>query len=169
MNNKLVYIVAGAALLIGSVGSIAFQTFAQSAASAPIPTVQTQTQVTTPATTTEPAETNTHGHRPLGGDGVISSITGSTIVMAEEGDEGAAAYTVDASKATVTNNGAAATLADLKVGDKVFVDGPVAGTTVTATTISLGHPGENKANDASEGPDKSGAPETNDAGSSSAN
>lgn len=162
MNNKLVYIVVGAALLVGSVGSIAFQTFAQSATSTPASTVQTQTQATTPATTTEPAETNTHGHRPLGGDGVISSITGSTIVMAEEGDEGSASYIVDASKATVTNNGVAATLADLKVGDKVFVDGPVSGTTVTATTISLGHHGENKANDASEGSDQGGAPETND-------
>ena len=169
MNNKLVYIIAGAALLLGSVGSIAIQAYAQSTTTTPVPTVQTQTQVTTPATTTEPAETNTHGHRPLGGDGVISSITGNSIVMAEEGDEGAASYTVDASKATVTNNGAAATLADLKVGEKVFVDGPVTGTTVTATTISLGHPGENKANDANEGPDKGGAPETNDTGSTSAN
>jgi hypothetical protein len=163
MNNKLVYIVAGAALLVGSVGSIAFQTFAaqQTAVVTPALTAQTPTPAT--STTPDPVDApGTHGHRPLGGDGVISSISGTTIVMAEEGDEGAASYTVDASKATITNNGVAATLSDLKAGDKVFVDGPVSGTTVVATTISLGHPG-NKGNDASEGPDQGGAPETNDA------
>jgi hypothetical protein len=166
MNNKLIYIVAGASLLVGGIGSIAIQSFAANTA---IPTVQTQTQTTTPAVTTEPAETSNHGHRPMGGDGVISSISGTTIVMAEEGDEGSASYTVDASKAVVTNNGAAATLADLKVGDKVFVDGPVSGTTVNATTISLGHPGEKGGNDANQGPDKNETPDANDTGSASAN
>jgi hypothetical protein len=180
MNNKLVYIVAGACLVLGSGASIAIQAFAQQNTTA-TPTVQTQNQATTtpvvskdasdtnePAETSEPADSNTHGHRSLGGDGVISSINGTTIVMAEEGNEGSASYTVDASSATVTNNGVVAKLSDLKVGDKVFVDGAVSGMTVKATSISLGHPGENKANDANEGPETKGAPETNDAGSSSA-
>ena len=84
----------------------------------------------------------THGHRPLGGDGVVLSITGTTIVVGEESDEGGAPYTVDASKASITNNDTAATLADIKVGAKIFVDGVTTGTNVSATSISLGHKGE---------------------------
>jgi hypothetical protein len=79
-----------------------------------------------------------HGHAPLGGDGVVSSITGTTIVVGEESDEGGASYTIDASKATITNNGAAATLADVKVGAKIFVQGVTTGTNVVATSISVG-------------------------------
>lgn len=40
----------------------------------------------------------------------------------------------------MTNNGTAATLADVKVGDKIFVQGTNSGTNVKATSISLGHP-----------------------------
>ena len=105
------------------------------------------------------AEPANHGHRPLGNDGVISSISGTTITIAEEADEAGAAYTVDASKATITNNSAAATLADLKVGDKVFVDGTVSGTSVAATSISLGHGGGH-------GPRGRNDAETNDDGAS---
>jgi hypothetical protein len=85
----------------------------------------------------------------LGGDGVVSSITGTTIVVGEESDEGGASYTIDASKATITNNGAAATLADVKVGAKIFVQGTTSGTNVVATSISVGgHGGHmDKAND----------------------
>jgi len=94
---------------------------------------------TAPSTTTAPATAaESRGHAPLGGDGVISSINGTTIVMTEEADEGGAAYTVDASNATVTNNGVAGNLADLKVGDKIFVQGPVNGTNVTATAVFVG-------------------------------
>lgn len=145
MNNKIAYIVAGAALLLGSVGSIAIQAYAQSTTSNTIttPVVQSSTSTQTQAPTNDASETNEpihQGHRPLGGDGVVSSINGSTIVMGEESDEGAASYAVDASSATVTNNGAAAQLSDIKVGDKIFVEGTVNGTTVKATSISLGHP-----------------------------
>jgi hypothetical protein len=87
----------------------------------------------------------------LGGDGVVASISGATIVIGEESDEGGAPYTVDASHATVTNNGAAATLADIKVGDKIFVQGPVTGTTVSATSVSLGHPGMHKGENDTDG------------------
>jgi hypothetical protein len=61
--------------------------------------------------------------------------------MAEETDEGGATYTVDASNATVTNNGVAAQLSSLKVGDKIFVKGTVNGTNVVASSVSLGHGG----------------------------
>jgi hypothetical protein len=172
MNNKLVYIVAGAALLLGSVGSIAIQAYAQSTNATPTttPVVQTQTSAQTQVqdqNTTNDKETNdpgdvSHGHRPLGGDGVVSSITGSTIVMGEESDEGSVSYTVDASSATITNNGAAAQLSDIKVGDKIFVEGAVTGTNVKATSVSLGHPGYQKDSE------PAGTPETNDDGGTSA-
>jgi hypothetical protein len=98
--------------------------------------------------------TKTSHHAPLGGDGVVSAINGTTITMSEESDEGAASYTVDASKATITGTaGASATLADIKVGDKIFVQGTVNGTSVAATSISLGHPGWH--NDGNEGAETS--------------
>ncbi len=78
------------------------------------------------------------GHAPLGNDGNITAINGTTITMSEEADEGGASYTVNAAGAAVTNNGAAAQLSDLKVGDKIFVNGTVSGTNVTATQISTG-------------------------------
>jgi hypothetical protein len=86
-------------------------------------------------------ETKAYDHAPLGGDGIVTSINGTTIVFGEESDESAVSYTVDARKATITNNGVAATLADIKVGAKIFVKGTVTGTNVTATDISLGHGG----------------------------
>src|SRR5258708_11287505 len=75
-------------------------------------------QTTAPATSTGTATVQTdrpQGHAPLGNDGVINAIQGATITMAEEADEGGASYTVDASSATVTKAGTAATRADLKV------------------------------------------------------
>lgn len=95
------------------------------------------------------AEPKAHGHAPLGGDGIVASLSGTTIVMTEESNENGASYTIDASGATVTKDGVSAQLSDIKVGDKIFVQGNVSGTNVSATSISLGHPGEwqDKAND----------------------
>jgi hypothetical protein len=78
----------------------------------------------------------------LGGDGVVSSINGTTIILGEESNEGGASYTVDASKATITNNGVAGSISDVKVGQKIFVQGTTVGTNVSATSISVGHKGE---------------------------
>jgi hypothetical protein len=128
--------------LIGAAAGLAAMAAAQ--------TVDTQTAAqasTTTAPTTQSASVGTaeaphaHGHAPLGGDGNITAINGSTITMQEESDEGGATYTVNASSATVTKDGTTATLADLKVGDKIFVQGTTQGTTVTATTIHSGHGG----------------------------
>ncbi len=80
------------------------------------------------------------GHAPAGNDGNITAINGNTITMQEEADEGGASYAVDASNATVTNNGVASTVSNLKVGDKIFVQGTVTGTNVAATEVSVGHP-----------------------------
>ena len=131
------------------------------------------TEKDTPESPNDPADTDTgtktHGHAPLGGDGVVSSISGSTIVVGEESDEGGALYTVDASKATVTNNGASASLSDIKVGAKIFVEGRVNGTSVVATSISLGHHGHGggkEANDTDGGSasESSEAPSASDTG-----
>ncbi len=46
-----------------------------------------------------------------------------------------ATYTVDASKATVTKNGASSSVANITVGDMIMVQGTVSGTNVTATAI----------------------------------
>ena len=162
-------------LLVGGVAVIGIQVYAQqgSATTTQTPTVQTQTPTQTAqvqnqdqatndseSETSGPADTN-QGHKPLGGDGVVSSISGTTIVMAEESNEGGSSYTIDASSAIFTNNGVSAKLSDIKVGDKIFVEGNVSGNSVKATTVSLGHPGDKNGNDANE---KSGT-ETNDNGS----
>lgn len=151
-NNKVRNsLIAGGAALLGLVGGLAAiasaQTTLHPASSTPTATVsQTQTaQADLPETPNDPADAPdngaSHGHAPLGGDGIVSSINGTTIVIAEESNEGGASYTVDASKATVTDKtGATASLSGIKVGDKIFVQGPVNGTSVAATSISLGHP-----------------------------
>src|SRR5581483_12201451 len=142
LRNK-VSLLAGGMMLVGLVAGVATMASAQSAtttntpASVTSPANTAQNAVDTPESSNDPADSTTGSqtphHAPLGGDGVVSSISGTTIVMGEESDEGGASYTVDASKATVTNNGAAATLADIKVGDKIFVQGTVSGTSVSAT------------------------------------
>jgi hypothetical protein len=133
-NKKVMALMIALGLLIGGAGVLAIQTHAQSNSSAVQTNIQSGDQ-------NGPDNVN-YGHRPLGGDGVVSSISGTTIVMSEESDEGGASYTIDASSATVTNNGVTAQLSDIKVGDKIFVEGTVNGTNVKATSISLGHPGD---------------------------
>ncbi len=108
--------------------------------SAVSPAVTSATIATAPATTVT-TKTRPKGHRPMGQDGTITAINGTTITMQEEADEGGAVYTVDASGAAFSKDGATATISSLAVGDKVFVDGTVSGTNVTATSVSLGHPG----------------------------
>jgi hypothetical protein len=141
----------GVMALVGLGSGVAIMASAQSAATVTTPVV-------TPANTTVKAQTvdtpevgdvadatespKTHGHAPLGGDGVVSSISGTTIIVSEEANEGGASYTINASKATVTNNGVAGSLSDIKVGSKIFVEGTTTGTNVVATSISLGHKGE---------------------------
>jgi len=166
-------LVAGVMALFGMIAGTAVMASAQSAPSptnTPAVTSSTNsgTTVDTPESPNDPADSDTgktHAHAPLGGDGVVSSISGTTIVIGEESDEGGASYTVDASKATVTNNGAAASLADIKAGDKIFVQGAVSGTNVVATSISLGHPngGHKEASDS----DGSAASEAHEGSSTS--
>jgi len=130
-------------LISGVAATVAMQTHAQDNTAAAIDNTISPAQAADTTTTTNSAATEpkTRGHAPLGGDGNITAISGTTITMQEEADEGGASYTVDASQATVTNNGATADLSALKVGDKIFVQGTTSGTNVTATSISLGFGG----------------------------
>jgi hypothetical protein len=133
--NKIVLPFAAIALMAGgAVATMAVQSHA----------------ATSTATATTSSSTNTpnpthigkhHGRAPLGGDGNITAINGKTLTMQEEADENGASYTIDATNATISNNGANGALTDLKIGDKIFVQGTTSFTNVVATSISLGHPG----------------------------
>ncbi len=133
LNKKVVSgLLVGLGAIAGTLGSMAM-------------TVGAQTTGTTTSTTQSSSDMimKHRGHAPLGNDGVVSSVSGTTIVIAEESNEGGASYTVDASKATFTKNGAAATIADITVGSKIFVQGTVTGSSVVATSVSVGHPSFN--------------------------
>ncbi len=148
LKNKIsTTLLAGGMAVIGMIAGTAFIASAQTSSTTAVTPATTSVTAQTAVDTPEPGdvadvpgvtESKTQGHAPLGGDGVVASITGTTIVMGEESNEGGASYTIDASKATVTNNGAAGTLADVKVGEKIFVQGTTSGTNVTATSISVG-------------------------------
>ncbi len=144
--NKSLLVATGVILGLGA-GIVGIVSAQNTTASPLTNSVNSTTSVDTPEPGDLPDTPNvskTHGHAPLGGDGIISSINGTTVVIAEEADEGGASYTVDASGATITKSGVAGKLSDLKVGDKVFVQGTVNGTNVTATSISNGFHGGHK-------------------------
>ena len=154
LKNKATSLTVGAMALAGLVAGFATMAGAQSTATTAPATSTTVTATQTVDTpekgdTPDATGTETRKHAPLGGDGVVSSINGTTIVVGEESDEGGASYTVDASKATFTNNGASASITDIKVGEKIFVQGTTSGTNVSATSVSIGHKGSHieKAND----------------------
>lgn len=138
------YLLTGGMAALGLAAGIGGMAAAQSANTA-ASTATTNASTSTTVDIPEPGDVadapRTRGHAPLGGDGVVTSISGTTIVMGEEADEGGASYTIDASKATFTVNGATGTIADVKVGQKIFVQGPLTGTNVAATKVSVGHPG----------------------------
>lgn len=127
------YLLIGGMTLIGLMGGIAAMASAQSVA------ITTSTPTSNVINTSSTTTSKTRGHTPLGGDGIVSSITGTTIVMTEESDEGGASYTVDVSNGKLTVNGAAASISDIKVGQKIFVQGTTNGTNVVATSVSVGH------------------------------
>lgn len=171
LKNKSAALIAGSMALVGLVAGVATMASAQSTiASGTSASAAVQSQAVDISEAGDVADANEpvhQGHAPLGGDGIVSSVNGSTVVMGEESNEGGASYTIDASKATVTNNGASGSLSDIKVGAKIFVQGTTSGTNVSATSISIGHGGKHveSANDA----DGSGANEASEpAGTSDA-
>lgn len=135
LSKKVAVLLSGLGLIAGTLGTVALQTRAANNESS------SSAGSAAAATTPGPAGARRQGHAPLGGDGNITAINGTTVTMQEEADEGGAFYTVDAANATVTSNGAASSLSILKVGDKIFVQGATSGTQVAATSISLGHAG----------------------------
>ena len=119
--------------IIGAVGVTAGIT---SIASAAVGTATTNDTVTTSAVAGTAAKGT--GRRAPGVMGTVSSISGTTIVVA--GKDGTN-YTVDASTATFRKGGMAGTapvtvtIADIKAGDTVGIRGTVSGTAVTATDV----------------------------------
>ena len=78
-----------------------------------------------------------------GVSGTVASVSGDILtVTSKTGPDGSAGvtYTIDATNATVTKNGASSAVSDVVIGDTVMVQGAVSGTNVTATTIRDGAP-----------------------------
>lgn len=70
--------------------------------------------------------------------GSVTAISGSTITLTSANNT---LYTINASSAKIVKNrNTIITLADIKVGDTIMVQGTVSGTSVTATTIFDGKP-----------------------------
>lgn len=92
------------------------------------------------------------GFRGSGVFGTVSAVNGSTLtVVSKMRQKGApnntttttpttVTYTVLATNATITKNGASGNISSILVGDTVMVQGTVSGTSVTAKTIRDGMP-----------------------------
>ena len=75
--------------------------------------------------------------------GTVSSISGTTLTVATKAKPNggvATVYTVDASSATVTKNGAASSATNIATGDTVMIQGTITGTNVVAKNIRDGVP-----------------------------
>lgn len=139
MSKSTLALLAFSMMSVGAIGAVGAQVFAQSSSATDTPPPQSQSANTNQDASEHPGKGAMHA--PLGGDGIVTSINGTTIMMQEEVDEGGEIFTVDASAATVTKDGAASTIASIAVGDKIFVKGTVNGTNVIATEIMDGHKG----------------------------
>lgn len=71
--------------------------------------------------------------------GKVTAISGTTITITDS--RNSTTYTVDASNATVTKNGAASSISSIVVGDTIVVQGTTSGDSVTATSIMDGFGG----------------------------
>ena len=81
------------------------------------------------------------GGRGPGVFGTVSAISGNTLTVDSKGfgpNATATTYTVDATNATVTKDGAASSLSNVAANDMVSVQGTVSGTNVTATAVRDG-------------------------------
>ena len=78
---------------------------------------------------------------PPGVFGTVSAVNGTTISVASRGfaqNTATTTYSVDASNATIYKNNATSTISSILVGDRVFAQGTVSGTNVTAKTVRDG-------------------------------
>ena len=64
--------------------------------------------------------------------GTVSSVNGSSISITNESN---VSYTIDASGATITKQGATSTISSVASGDRLLVQGSVNGTSVVASSI----------------------------------
>jgi hypothetical protein len=64
--------------------------------------------------------------------GTVSAVGGATITITNK----SAAYTIDASSAKITKNGAAGSISDIATGDSILAQGTVNGTSVTAVNVT---------------------------------
>ena len=74
--------------------------------------------------------------------GTVTAISGNTITISGRtgfsSTTATVTYTIDATNATVRKNNATSTVSSIAVGDKIFAQGTVSGTNVTATAIMDG-------------------------------
>jgi len=75
------------------------------------------------------------GFRRSGGIGSVTAVSDTSITINNTRTNAATTYTVDSST-SITNNGAAATIADIKVGDNVLVS-TASSTSLAATRILI--------------------------------
>lgn len=68
--------------------------------------------------------------------GTITAKNGTTLTITADQNHGGGTFTIDATKATITKDGASATIDSFTIGDTVWATGTESGTTMTATTIS---------------------------------
>jgi hypothetical protein len=64
--------------------------------------------------------------------GTVSAVSGSTITVTNKSN---VSYTIDASVAKITKNGAAGAVSNISIGDTVLVQGTINGTSVSAASI----------------------------------
>ena len=94
--------------------------------------------------------------------GTVTAVSGNTITINGRTGFGSTtatiSYTIDATNATVRKNNATSTIASIAVGDRIFVQGTVSGTNVTATAIIDGVMMGGRGNGGPRGGDASSTP-----------
>ena len=90
-----------------------------------------------------PGTSGNMGARTPGIFGTVSAINGDTLTVTSKGfgqNQSATltTYTVDATSATVTKNGASSSLSNITVGDTIMAQGTLSGTSLVATSINDG-------------------------------
>ncbi|MFA5048155.1 MAG: DUF5666 domain-containing protein [Patescibacteria group bacterium] len=96
--------------------------------------------------------------------GTVATISGTTLTVNGRQSFGTSTasvvYTIDGANATVVKNNATSTFSSITVGDTIFVQGTISGTSVTATSICDGmkggpkgeNPGEKRGHNSSSTP-----------------
>jgi hypothetical protein len=67
--------------------------------------------------------------------GVISTISGNTLIVNSRKGKASRSYTVDATNAKVIKDGTTTAISNIAIGDKVVIKGSIKGTRVIAKSI----------------------------------